>query len=54
MSVTDWRGRTVSDETGDLPIDETVSRRREARSAEPGASQQGLDTEGPGETAPAV
>ncbi|MFC7676604.1 ABC transporter ATP-binding protein [Mycolicibacterium sp. GCM10028919] len=28
----DWRGRTVSDETGDLPIDETVSRRREARS----------------------
>ncbi|BBY31866.1 ABC transporter ATP-binding protein [Mycolicibacterium sediminis] len=32
MSVTDWRGRTVSDETGDLPIDETVSRRREARS----------------------
>lgn len=32
MSVMDWRGRTVSDETGDLPIDETVSRRREARS----------------------
>jgi ABC-type multidrug transport system fused ATPase/permease subunit len=32
VSVMDWRGRTVSDETGDLPIDETVSRRREARS----------------------
>jgi ATP-binding cassette subfamily B protein len=32
VTVMDWRGRTVSDETGDLPIDETVSRRREARS----------------------
>jgi ATP-binding cassette subfamily B protein len=32
VSVMDWRGRTVSDENGDLPIDETVSRRREARS----------------------
>ena len=32
MSTTDWRGRAVSDaEDDDLPIDESVSRRREAR-----------------------
>ena len=30
MSVNDWRGQTV-DKVEDLPIDETVSRRREAR-----------------------
>ena len=32
MSVTDWRGRTIEDRDDDLPIDESVSRRREARS----------------------
>lgn len=32
MSVTDWRGRKLDDRDDDLPIDESVSRRREARS----------------------
>ena len=32
MSVTDWRGRAIEDPDDDLPIDESVSRRREARS----------------------
>ena len=31
MSATDWRGRAVSNDDDDLPIDESVSRRREAR-----------------------
>jgi len=31
MSTTDWRGRAVSNDDGDLPIDESISRRREAR-----------------------
>lgn len=31
MSVTDWRGQAVTEQTDDLPIDESVSRRREAR-----------------------
>jgi ABC-type multidrug transport system fused ATPase/permease subunit len=31
MSVTDWRGHKVDDRDDDLPIDETISRRREAR-----------------------
>jgi ATP-binding cassette, subfamily B, bacterial len=30
MSVTDWRGRAVTNDDDDLPIDESVSRRREA------------------------
>lgn len=29
--MSDWRGQTLEDRTDDLPIDETVSRRREAR-----------------------
>ena len=32
MSVTDWRGRAVTNDDDDLPIDESISRRREARS----------------------
>lgn len=32
MSVTDWRGQAVSADDENLPIDESVSRRREARS----------------------
>jgi ATP-binding cassette subfamily B protein len=32
MSTTDWRGQAVAADDGDLPIDESVSRRREARS----------------------
>jgi ATP-binding cassette subfamily B protein len=32
VSVTDWRGRKLDDRDDDLPIDESVSRRREARS----------------------
>ncbi|MDT5388897.1 MAG: ATP-binding cassette, subfamily bacterial [Mycobacterium sp.] len=32
MSTTDWRGRAVTNDDDDLPIDESVSRRREARS----------------------
>src|SRR5215207_3084612 len=31
MSTTDWGGRAVSNDDGDLPIDESISRRREAR-----------------------
>jgi len=31
MSTTDWRGRTVTNDDADLPIDESISRRREAR-----------------------
>ena len=31
MSVTDWRGRSVTNDDDDLPIDESISRRREAR-----------------------
>jgi ABC-type multidrug transport system fused ATPase/permease subunit len=31
MSATDWRGRAVSRDDDDLPIDESISRRREAR-----------------------
>lgn len=31
MSTTDWRGRAVTNDDDDLPIDESVSRRREAR-----------------------
>jgi ATP-binding cassette, subfamily B, bacterial len=31
MSTIDWRGRTVSNDDDDLPIDESISRRREAR-----------------------
>ncbi|MGH3580833.1 MAG: ABC transporter ATP-binding protein [Mycobacterium sp.] len=31
MSVTDWRGQTVDKQDDDLPIDESISRRREAR-----------------------
>jgi ATP-binding cassette subfamily B protein len=30
MSTTDWRGRAVTNDDDDLPIDESVSRRREA------------------------
>ncbi|WP_319446578.1 MULTISPECIES: ABC transporter ATP-binding protein [unclassified Mycobacterium] len=32
MSTTDWRGRAVTNDDDDLPIDESVSRRREAGS----------------------
>lgn len=32
MSATDWRGRKLDDRDDDLPIDESISRRREARS----------------------
>lgn len=32
MSTTDWRGRAVTNDDDDLPIDESISRRREARS----------------------
>jgi ATP-binding cassette subfamily B protein len=32
MTTTDWRGRAVTNDDDDLPIDESVSRRREARS----------------------
>jgi ABC-type multidrug transport system fused ATPase/permease subunit len=32
MSTTDWRGRAVTNDDADLPIDESISRRREARS----------------------
>jgi ATP-binding cassette, subfamily B, bacterial len=32
MSVTDWRGRAITNDDDDLPIDESISRRREARS----------------------
>ncbi len=32
MTVTDWRGRAVTNDDDDLPIDESISRRREARS----------------------
>src|SRR6478736_3244994 len=32
MSVTDWRGRAVTNDDDDLPIDESISRRHEARS----------------------
>lgn len=32
MTTTDWRGRAVTNDDADLPIDESVSRRREARS----------------------
>ncbi|BDX30382.1 ABC transporter ATP-binding protein [Mycobacterium antarcticum] len=32
MTTTDWRGRAVSNDDDDLPIDESISRRREARS----------------------
>ncbi|MCV7419175.1 ABC transporter ATP-binding protein [Mycobacterium yunnanensis] len=31
MSTTDWRGRAVAGDDADLPIDESISRRREAR-----------------------
>jgi ATP-binding cassette, subfamily B, bacterial len=31
MSTTDWRGRAVTNDDDDLPIDESISRRREAR-----------------------
>lgn len=31
MSTTDWRGKAVSADDENLPIDETISRRREAR-----------------------
>ncbi|HYO03766.1 MAG TPA: ABC transporter ATP-binding protein [Mycobacterium sp.] len=31
MTTTDWRGRAVSNDDDDLPIDESISRRREAR-----------------------
>ncbi len=31
MSTTDWRGRAVANDEDELPIDESVSRRREAR-----------------------
>jgi len=31
MSTTDWRGRAVAKDDDDLPIDESISRRREAR-----------------------
>src|SRR3954469_1905957 len=31
MTATEWRGRAVSAEDDDLPIDESISRRREAR-----------------------
>jgi ATP-binding cassette subfamily B protein len=31
MSTADWRGRAVSNDDDDLPIDESISRRREAR-----------------------
>ncbi|MCV7227643.1 ABC transporter ATP-binding protein [Mycolicibacterium komossense] len=31
MSTTDWRGRAVSNDDDDLPVDESISRRREAR-----------------------
>jgi ATP-binding cassette subfamily B protein len=31
MTTTDWRGRAVTNDDDDLPIDESVSRRREAR-----------------------
>ena len=31
MTATDWRGRAVAGDDGDLPIDESISRRREAR-----------------------
>ncbi|MEU0494825.1 ABC transporter ATP-binding protein [Mycobacterium sp. NPDC006124] len=31
MSTTDWRGRAVTNDDADLPIDESISRRREAR-----------------------
>jgi ATP-binding cassette, subfamily B, bacterial len=32
MTVSDWRGRAVTPDDENLPIDETISRRREARS----------------------
>ena len=32
MTATDWRGRAVASQEDDLPIDESISRRREARS----------------------
>ncbi len=32
MTTTDWRGRAVTNDDDDLPIDESISRRREARS----------------------
>ena len=32
MTATDWRGRAVTNDDDDLPIDESISRRREARS----------------------
>jgi ATP-binding cassette, subfamily B, bacterial len=32
MSVTDWRGRAITNDDDDLPIDESISRRGEARS----------------------
>lgn len=32
MSTSDWRGRAVTNDDADLPIDESISRRREARS----------------------
>ena len=31
MSTTDWRGRAVTNDDDDLPIDKSISRRREAR-----------------------
>jgi ABC-type multidrug transport system fused ATPase/permease subunit len=31
MTTTDWRGRAVTNDDDDLPIDESISRRREAR-----------------------
>ena len=31
MTTTDWRGRAVAGDDDDLPIDESISRRREAR-----------------------
>jgi ATP-binding cassette, subfamily B, bacterial len=32
LTTTDWRGRAVTNDDDDLPIDESISRRREARS----------------------
>ena len=32
MTTSDWRGRAVTNDDADLPIDESISRRREARS----------------------
>jgi ATP-binding cassette, subfamily B, bacterial len=31
MTTTDWRGRAITNDDDDLPIDESISRRREAR-----------------------